>query len=248
MEQRNKLIMTLLIAAVIVVAVLSSFGLGLFGLNTPEVKLPDASPTESGTGTGLGNAALVEVTPETVQSVLKTLSRPGSYTRTVTIETFSDTASNTETARVWVDDGWTRVDLTYDGGWVQHSIVGDGVRYLWYNGGKHYVSFPADSKEADLAQQIPTYEDVLELDQSLISDTGYQDREGLACVYVTVTVPELSGYLETYWVSVSSGLLVSSETYKDGTLAYRMSAYTMESPVTRADFSLPDGTVLHTVS
>lgn len=248
MEQRNKLIMTLIIAVVIAAAVLSSFGLALFGLHTPEVKLPDLSAAETGTVSSGGNITVVGVTPETVQSVLKTLSRPESYTRTVTIETFSGTAGTTETARVWVDDGWTRVDLTRDGGQIQHSIVGDGTRYLWYGGGPGYVSFPADSEEADLAQQIPTYEDVLKLDKSLISDTGYKIREGVACVYVAVTVPDLPGYVETYWVSVSSGLLVSSETYKNGMLVYRMSAYTMESPVTGADFSLPDGTVLHTLS
>ena len=49
-------------------------------------------------------------------------------------------------------------------------------------------------------------------------------------------------------MAVDSGLLVSAETTLDGTLTYRMTAYTMERPAPAGTaFALPDGTVLHTV-
>ena len=42
-------------------------------------------------------------------------------------------------------------------------------------------------------------------------------------------------------------MLVSAETTLDGTLTYRMTAYTMERPAPAGTaFALPDGTVLHT--
>ncbi len=63
----------------------------------------------------------------------------------------------------------------------------------------------------------------------------------------TQTAPDALGYVETYWVAVDSGLLVSAETTLDGTLTYRMTAYTMERPAPAGTaFALPDGTVLHT--
>ena len=106
----------------------------------------------------------------------------------------------------------------------------------------------AEEDSADLeGQRIPTYEDVLALDQETIAAAGYEEKEGLACIYVE-TVPDSQGYVEQYWISVDSGLLACAETWLDGQLVYRMSAYTVDQPVPEeASFTLPDGTVLHTV-
>ena len=109
------------------------------------------------------------------------------------------------------------------------------------------VTGPADERSADLeGQRIPTYEDVLSLDTADIAAAGYEERGGLACVWAQ-TAPDALGYVETYWVAVDSGLLVSAETTLDGTLTYRMTAYGMERPAPAGTaFALPDGTVLHT--
>ena len=41
-------------------------------------------------------------------------------------------------------------------------------------------------------QRIPTYEDVLKLETDSITAAGYEEKNGEACVYVEVSVPELS--------------------------------------------------------
>ena len=84
MERKKRNIVVALIAAIIAVAVLSSFGLGLFAPDTAEIVLPTPAPSPSPGGES-GGAVRVEVTPETVQSVIATLSRPESYGRTVTV-------------------------------------------------------------------------------------------------------------------------------------------------------------------
>lgn len=252
MERKKRNLMVVLIAAVIVVAMLSSFGLRLFVPDTAKIVLPTpaASAAPGGDPGADSGVVLVDVTPETVQAVIgETLTRPESYLRTVTIEDFwGEGESGVTTAQVWVDGGWTMTEASLPGGAVRHTIVGDGRFWLWYSGDRTPVTGPADSRSADLeGQRIPTYEDVLDLETADIAAAGYEERGGLACIYVE-TAPDALGYVERYWVSVDSGLLVSAETAQDGVLTYRMTAYAVERPAPAGtDFALPDGTVLHTV-
>ena len=55
------------------------------------------------------------------------------------------------------------------------------------------------------------------------------------------------GYVERYWVSETSGLLMAAETEKDGELIYSMVSHEVISPLDQAAgvFSLPDGTQLY---
>ena len=83
--------MVVLIAAVIVVAMLASFGLRLFVPDTAKIVLPTpAASAQPGTEPGADSGVVrVDVTPETVQDVIgQTLTRPESYFREVTIEDF----------------------------------------------------------------------------------------------------------------------------------------------------------------
>ena len=108
MEQKNKVFLALLIALVMVVAILSSFGLNFFSGDQPEIVLPSPVITDSGEQsaddpTAGGGFLPVDVTPETVQSVIATLERPENYYRAITIEvaTGGDTTGSFY-AQVWV--------------------------------------------------------------------------------------------------------------------------------------------------
>ena len=252
MERRKRNLLVVLIGIVIVVAMVSSFGLGLFAPDTAKIVLPTPEVSqqpggEPGVQSGL---VLVDVTTETVQSVIRdTLSRPDRYTRAVTIEDFwGEGESGTTHADVWVDGGWTQTEAALPGGTVRYSIVGDGQFWLWYGGDRTALSGPADGHSADLeGQRIPTYEDVLDLDKDTITQTGYERRDVWPCVYLQVQVSDT--VVERYWISTDTGLLVSAEREQNGQLVYRMTAYTqVQTPCpTTASFALPDGTELHTV-
>lgn len=248
MEERSRIKFAVLIALVLVAAVLYSFTFNLFG-DAPSVGLADR---DTGTDADGENATLsdatvlVEVTPETVQSVIQTLNRYHSYRRSIQVEYRQDGAVvGTLSVSVAVDGDWTRVDVTTAGG-VEHTILGSDLAYRWYEDETAYAVFPLGELSRDLAQRLPTYETVLELAQERITDAGYQLRGDVTCIYVETEDIELN-YLERYWISVESGLLVEAETVKQGETVYRMTAYQVESPLTDSGdcFSLPDGTLLH---
>ena len=259
MERKNKAVLSALIAAVMVIAVLASFGMNFFPGSQAEIVLPSTAPVEEGQGeddpgTG-GNYLPVEVTPETVKDVVATLDRPESYYRTLVVETAIDeTRSGRFQLQVWQDGDWTMVELdqAFQPLGTQHTILhmeGErGTLYRWYEESSRVASWPVEGDLSDLIQYLPTYEDVLDLEQEQIVAAGFQERDGMPCVYVETSEDEL-GYLERYWVSTDTGALVGYETVKDGTVVQQMTALDtdMQYPLQSADLSLPDGTVLHTV-
>lgn len=258
MERKNKLVLFLLIVLVMTVALISSFGLNFFAGGGAEIVLPTPAATEPGGEAGLEGGGLVlpvRTTPETVQNIIATLTRPENYARTVTVEmaTGSDQAGSF-TASVLVDGAWTSIELTqsFQPMGTQYTIVytapesGEGKLYRWYAGSTEVKTWPVGERGADLAQHIPTYEDVLALDRDAIVDANYVTRDGVPCVYVETAVDDL-GYLERYWVSTDNGLLIASETVKDDVVVMRMRSTEAEvlQAAEKDRFTLPDGTVLY---
>lgn len=247
MERNNRTVLVLLIAVVIAVAVFSSFGLPLFAGPTATITLPTPLPRETEEAGGLEQSGgiRVEVAPDTVQSVIAVMDRLQSYSRTVTTTLEGVSA----TAYVWVNGDWTKADVELSSGLTVHTIVGEGTVWRWYSGSERVLSWKADDSSVDIeGQRIPTYEDVLKLEPGSITAAGYEEKNGEACVYVEVAVPELS-QTERYWVSESTGLLKGAETVVDGEVVYSMTAGTAEVPVSQSvSFTLPDGTQLHAVT
>ena len=250
MEDRKRTALAAVIIAVVLAAVLYSFFLNLFA-KTPGLVLadPDASGSiEPGEETSGGQGGLlVEVSTQTVQGLIASLTRYESYRRSITVEYYGGERSlGTASAQVWADGGWVRSDLTLSSGRVEHTIVGDGQLWLWYDRETVVYSGPAEGLSTDLVQRLPSYEDVLALDKDSITAAGYVERDGLPCVFVEAVMPELN-YVERYWISETSGLLMAAETEKDGTLIYVLSSREVVSPLdqTAGIFALPDGVQLY---
>ena len=141
-------------------------------------------------------------------------------------------------------DGWLRLDVTETDGQTRHVITGDDAVYIWY-GSSRKVYSGASALTQDAEQGILTYEDILALPPERIAAADYRALEGVNCIYVE-TEPDDAGYVERYWVSVSSGLLAAAERECDGAVVYRMAALTVSyDGVDAEDFTLPNGTVLY---
>ena len=255
MEQKNRSIIAVTVTLLILVAMFASFGRNLFSGKDTQVVLPpeDSSQNETSSSSVMPDHSTqflrVEVTPQTVQSVIGSLSRNTNYYRELTVNNFwSETDFTATTVQVWVDSGWTHIKQTLPSGLIRHDLVGEEQVYYWYEGDKSWRTAPADTLSADLAQHIPTYETVLALDTDSITATGYELQGELPCIYVEVQ-SEMAGYGERYWVSVDSGLLVRAEVLEADSVIYSMSALSpiqSPAPLTEETFALPDGTVLHT--
>ena len=251
MEDRKRTALAAVIIAVVLAAVLYSFSFNLFA-PAPELVLadPDASGSVESDGEQSGGQGglMVGVSTRTVQSLIASLTRYESYSRGVTVEYYdAGQLRGTVSVQVWADGGWTRSDLTLSSGRVEHTIMGDGQLWLWYDREEAVYSGPAEDLSADLVQRLPTYEAVLALDQNSITAASYVERDGLPCVFVEAVTPELN-YVERYWISETGGLLMAAETEKDGALIYTLSSREVVSPMaqTAGIFDLPDGTRLYT--
>ena len=250
MDSKKRLAIAIAITCLIVAAIFASFGRSLFFVQIPSITLADVN--EGGDASGSSGVQdgdqywQVAVTPETVQSIVATLSRPDSYYRELTVETLWSGGSYASPVQYWEDGGWAHTRQVLASGAVRHDLTGPETAYYWYEGSTAWGTFPADERSSDLAQHIPTYETVLELDPESITGAGYELRGSLPCVYVEVQ--EESGALERYWVSTDSGLLISAERELNGALVYRMTAYSqIQAPCpATASFALPDGQGLHT--
>ena len=228
MDSKKRLAIALAITCLIVVAIFASFGRSLFFVQIPSITLADVDGAGSSSSGGSGGQEgdqywQVAVTPETVQSVVATLSRPDSYYRELTVETLWSGGSYSSTVQYWEDSGWSHIRQTLASGAVRHDLVGAETAYYWYEGSSTWNSFPADERSADLSQHIPTYETVLDLDAASITGTGYELKGTFPSVFVEVQGED--GALERYWISTDNGLLIAAEREVDGALVYRMTAY-----------------------
>ena len=147
MEGKNQTILVVLIAVVIVVAIFSSFGMNLF--YNGEAALSDAPPSEMSAPPieQGGELTGVSVTPQTVQSVIASLSRPEHYQRTITV-TYAGVATPS-VSQVLASGGWVRTDTALPTGVVRHTLVGAGSIYVWYGSGPDWTQAPADTGAED---------------------------------------------------------------------------------------------------
>lgn len=214
-------------------------------LHRPEhIVLPDTTTTADQIAEDpdtVDNAlTVVEITPETVQSAIATLSRPEAYRRTVTVEQFWSSGSGSYETTVTVSGSWTRMDRTMPDGRVRHSIIGPEEACVWYNNETEIYRSAVGAVSADNEQFIPTYENILDLSVETISTADYRVLSDIRCIYVEAAEEDVQ---LRYWVSVDTGLLVAAEKLLDGERVYRMEALTVDQTEPAAtEFTLPDGT------
>lgn len=210
------------------------------------IRLPEGS-AEAETGEGqdaVSGVDVLEITPGTVKPAISTLSRPVTYQRTQTVETFWSGGSGQTVSQVAVNGGTTRVDTALPDGSVRHTLVAGSAAAVWYDDEEEWVVFRVEDFTADVAQRMLTYETVRELPVEDIAQADYRELDGVYCIYVE-TGPDEAGYADRYWVSVSSGLLYAAERTCQGELVYRFTTTEPDAETPEESlFRLPDGSAL----
>jgi len=255
MQKKN--LTTFAVMGALIVAAIAVFVVYFSGLmdSTASVILPTPQASESASSddtqnTDTGAFDGVTVTPENVQAALKILNRSESYYGLYTVDTFWTSGSNTSTVSVYVRNGVRRISIASGSSQTEKNIlVTDEDVYIWYGDGPDYYSGPLGVlgdgiHAADAFSMLLTYEDVLDIDTSRISEAGYVDYNGVYCIYLSV-VSEDGAYTESYWISPDTGILQGAATLEDGTLVTSISCdeFSVSAPSDQ-QFTLPDGTLL----
>ena len=249
MKQTRKPLTLIIIAVFCVLAVLSL--LFLFrGAETPEVRLAEPPADTEDQGAPDNPASLIEITPDNVQSVIATLERTEAYSRTISQTHYwaYGTASSAAEIEIWVTP--TALRITRDNG--ENMILTAAEFHIWFEGRPHQTrpvtAGLGESLEQilDEFQGIPSYETVLELDPAQIIEAGYvlQNIDGVYeyTIYLVFETGVL-GYVDRYYISLSSGLLITMVTIDGDIPIFRMEtlSLTLEAPEEDV-FTLPDGT------
>lgn len=208
-------------------------------IDTVPVILPTAAPDDEDANNGNDaddGPQMIAVTTDSVQTVIRTLSRADGYSRTICAESFWSGGVSRQNIDVWVRDDAAKLAISRANGTdTKYVLIDDGEKWIWYSDSNRVYRGEAAENEADQYQTLLSYEHILELDSECITDAGYIEYGGTMCVYVRYTSGEL-GYDHICYISVESGLVMGEESYDGETLIYRMSS-------TVADLSTPEDEV-----
>lgn len=229
---------------VIIIVILVAVGLVLtyvLSNNDSDTEIVLPSPTASveteHTSETKQPDTLLSVSPENVKDVLSTVNRPSSYRRTVEINTISDDLVSTQTAEIWVRDSSQHFEISSNFE-KRYVVINDGSVSIWYDGEEGIHSFKENQYfSSDDLLGIPTYEDVLSLDSSLITSADYvTGNDGASYLYVEFV--SVDGFYQyRYWVSLETGLLSEAVTLSEGDTVYSMKETFMQQlPATDSEF------------
>lgn len=249
MESRKRLFIAFSITMILLMALLTSFGRSYIFSPTPSVTLPTLSTGSEDAPTPLeeSNLQRIEITPQTVQPIIASLQQNQPMQRQLTTRLYWDDQAYGETViEVFSTGELTQVQKTLPSSAVRYELIVGDLVYYWYQGSEDYFVQNLGAYAQDLAQMIPSYQTVLDLDVQDIRSANYEYRNGVACIYVEALTAPLY-YAECYWIQAETGLLLSAETYDGDTLLYYMDGFSPVLPYDGVDFSLPDGTLASTL-
>ena len=243
MKRRGAFFYILIILALAAVAALIFLLLPGREVSTPAVVLPTPPPPDASAPPAQGSVTggqVIAVTPETVQTVIATLHRSDSYSRTLSVQDFWSGGSRIRAFKVWARGDSLRLAisdaLSGDQAPAQENIlIRDGEKWIWYGDGSGVYRGPLRPGDADAYQTILTYEDLLSAPAGDILAADYRQLGEQFCIYVRWRSGPL-GYVSDCWIDPDTGLLMGERRY-DGEILI----YSMDSTV--PDLTTPDESI-----
>ena len=209
----------LLIATVLVGIIIIAVRLYLPVTVEHDISIPTPASSESAAG-GIRRA---DVTKETVQTVLQTLSRAENYSRVYKVTTFWSGGKSQSTVSVWKKGNKIRI-RSVQGGTTKNVLLAGKQLSVWYDGsGSVFHSELKDSgtQELDEFSRLVTYEGIFSVPAENILAASYGDHGGQNCIYAKYKSGNRN-YVNQIYVSLQSGLLISAEIDDGETSVYKM--------------------------
>ena len=236
-------------AGVLAAGILASFYWSSGQSSAPDIILPGSETADIGVDVQREQynsrvVTEVDIDKDSVQRVIATLRRPEQYVYEGAGTYYYEGGENTVTVRGAVRGGLTKVVQSLPGNSYKHIILTGDEVYIWSSGSLSLYRGAAGETSRDELSLIPTYEDVLDVPQEDVLSGGFEEYEGVSCVYAEC-LNALTGYRDKYYISPASGLLVGAESYDGDALVYRAVITPDDSQQVEDDwFLLPSGTVV----
>lgn len=179
----------------------------------------------------------VEITRSNAALLIADLTRPTEYTCVGRTVKFSGDEKLEFRYRLNALGDYQKISRFYDDVWHDEAVY-TPEKVCMYSDGQ-IVPVERGDFTPDAACSMPTYEDILELNQESITDAKYLDYNDVSCIWVGVRV----GATEIeYWVDLENGLLINAVAWQGGEVAweFELSDTTLERPADDA-FLLPSG-------
>lgn len=194
-------------------------------------------PVEDITPEGTLALERVEVTRSNAALLIADLTRPTEYTCVGRTVKFSGEEKLELRYRLNVLSDYQKISRYYDDVWHDEAIY-TPEKVCMYSDGQ-IVPVERGDFTPDAASSMPTYEDILGLNQESITDAKYLDYNGVPCIWVGVRIGATK--IE-YWVDLENGLLINAVAWQSGEVAweFELTEITLERPDDDV-FLLPSG-------
>lgn len=212
---------------------------------TTEIVLPpDAdelsglnSPSEDITPAGTLALERIEITRTNAARLIASLTRPSEYSSEGNTTIFSERGNLKQIYRLFVLENYRKICRYYDDSWHDESIYTPTKVHMYSDG----QAIPVERGDftPDAACSMPTYEDILDLNQENITDAKYLVYNDISCIWLGARI----GSMEIeYWVNLENGLLIRAEAKQNGDVAweFELTGVTLERPADDV-FLLPSG-------
>ena len=239
-----------ILATLAVIVVIGALFIGNIRQNTRDaIVLPDtAQSVQSESQPDENKPALLEVTRENVQNIVRSLHRPQYYHQTYTITRQMNGAVSETSAELWVADTRVCAVLTTASG-EKHILTDGETLYVW-NAGDETVRKLAASQDATMDELIgiPPYDQVGAMPPASIPDGEFITAARYDYGQQLFAASEEGTVRRECWISLSYGLLTESILKSGGETIYDAIQTGLEilaaGDETFEDvFTLPDGTV-----
>lgn len=231
-------------AAIIIVVVVA---LKFFSPSSVNMAITVPTPASSSSQSSISSSKnLLAVTPDTVQTVLKTLSRAENFSRTYTVKSYWTGGEDDSTLKMWQKADNVRLNISQNNT-VENILVLGNELYVWYDGSNSvFTSKLSESNnisDLDKFSRLVSYEDIYNVKPADITAADYrvESESGLPCIFAEYKSAD-GNYVNQIYVSIDSGLLISSNIKEGNVLVYSMQSVSSELSTPADDIFTPPTT------
>lgn len=185
----------------------------------------------------------VSVDQSSVQRVVATLRRPEQYTLTGESTFYYGDQAKTISVQCAVRGSMSKVVQSIADGPYKHTLLTSSDAYIWSSDTQSYYKGALGDFSVDELALTPTYENLISLPADEITEGGFEEVDGLACIYAERR-DEKAGVRERYYIAVETGLLTAYQCYEGETPVCTVRMTPALETVGDEWFTLPSGVVV----